>query len=63
MIRTTKVYEDRRTGGLRLYIPFEMAQQLKWGDHDQVILTVEDGQLKIVRDSPSMRTKEAGFPF
>lgn len=47
MIRTTKVYIDKRTGGIRIYIPQEMVSALAWGDHTHVILKQHDSKLKI----------------
>ena len=52
MIRTTKVYQDK-SGGLRLYIPMDMAAELGWKDHEEIILKLEDGEIRILAETVS----------
>ena len=50
MIRTTKVYLDRKSGGVRIYIPREMVSLLKWNDHDSVVLYQKGSTITIAQD-------------
>ncbi|WP_153280131.1 hypothetical protein [Thermoplasma sp. Kam2015] len=58
MIKTTKVYLDRKTGGLRIYIPRDMAMLLKWNDHENIVLMQKGSQMTVIKDSITERQQK-----
>lgn len=50
MIRTSKIYLDRKGGG-RIYIPQEIRGALGWEHHEGIVLEQEDGKLTLVSEN------------
>jgi bifunctional DNA-binding transcriptional regulator/antitoxin component of YhaV-PrlF toxin-antitoxin module len=50
VIRTSKIYLDRKGGG-RIYIPQEIRGALGWEHHEGIVLEQEDGRLILVSEN------------